>query len=106
LIAAAKTGPSGRVYGIDFSTSMLSRACAGASESGVTNVEFREAEGQHIPFADATFDIALVNGIFNLNPDRSGLFQELARVIRPGGVLYGAEIVPREPMDDEEGEGL
>ena len=106
LIAAAKTGPSGRVYGIDFSTSMLSRACAGASESGVTNVEFREAEGQHIPFADATFDIALVNGIFNLNPDRSGLFQELARVIRPGGVLYGAEIVLREPMDDEEREGL
>ncbi len=52
------------------------------------------------------FDVALVNGIFNLNPDRAGLFQELARVIRPGGVLYGAEIVLREPMDKEESAGL
>ena len=97
---AGKTGPTGRVYGVDFSRSMLSQACAGAAESGVANVEFREAEGQQIPFADATFDIALVNGIFNLNPNRSGLFQELARVIRPGGVLYGGEIILCEPMDD------
>lgn len=106
LIAAAKTGPSGRVYGVDFSTSMLSQARAGAAESGAANVEFREAEGQQLPFADATFDVALVNGIFNLNPNRSGLFQELARVIRPGGVLYGAEIVLCEPMDEEERAGL
>ena len=48
----------------------------------------------------------MVNGIYNLNPDRAGLFQELARVIRPGGVLYGAEIILREPMDQEERAGL
>ena len=106
MIAAAKAGPGGRVYGVDFSTPMLSQACAGAAESGATNVEFREAEGQQIPFADATFDVALVNGIFNLNRNRSGLFQELARVIRPEGVLYGGEIVLCEPMDDEERAGL
>jgi arsenite methyltransferase len=106
LIAAAKTGPGGRVYGVDFSPSMVSHARAGASEAGAANVEFRESEGQHIPFADGTFDVAMVNGIFNLNPDRAGLFQELARVIRPGGVLYGAEIVLREPMEEAERTGL
>ena len=106
LIAAAKTGPGGRVHGVDFSPSMLFQARAGAAEHGTANVEFREAEGHQIPFADATFDVALVNGIFNLNPDRDGLFQELARVIRPGGILFGAEIVLREPMDAEERSGL
>jgi len=89
MIAAAKTGPR-----------------SGAAEAGAANVDFREAEGQSIPFADGSFDVVLVNGIFNLNPNRAGLFQELARVIRPGGVLYGAEIVLREPMDEEERTGL
>ena len=106
MIAAAQTGPGGRVYGVDFSESMLSHARSGAAEAGAANVDFREAEGQSIPFADGSFDVVLVNGIFNLNPNRAGLFQELARVIRPGGVLYGAEIVLREPMDEEERTGL
>jgi len=102
LIAAAKTGPSGQVYGVDFSSSMLSRARSAAQEAGASNMESQEAQGQQIPFADNTFDIAMVNGIFNLNPDREGLFRELARVIRPGGVLYCGEIILNEPMDDEE----
>ena len=106
LIAGEMAGSEGRVYGVDFSLPMLSYARAGASEAGAASVEFRETEGLHIPFADGMFDVALVNGIFNLNPERAGLFQELARVIRPGGVLYGAEIVLREPMDDGERAGL
>lgn len=106
LIAAAKTGSEGQVCGVDFSKSMVARARTGAAEAGVANVEFRESEGQHIPFANGTFGVAMVNGIFNLNPDRAGLFQELARVIRPGGVLYCGEIVLRERMEDDERAGL
>ena len=78
----------------------------GVRHRGAANVDFREAEGQQIPFADGTFDVALVNGIFNLNPNRHGIFQELARVMRPGGVLYGGEIVLCEPREDEERAGL
>ena len=53
---------------------MLALARAAASEAGAANVEFQESEGQHIPFADGTFDVAIVNGIFILNPDRASLF--------------------------------
>jgi|TARA_B100000809_G_scaffold206362_1_gene208426 SAM-dependent methyltransferase len=106
LIAAGKTGPAGRVYGVDFSPSMLARARAGTAEAGASNLEFHESEGQRLPFEDGMFDVALVNGIFNLNPGRSELFRELARVIRPEGVLYGAEIILCYPMDDEERSGL
>lgn len=106
LVAAGKTGPDGRVYGVDFSAAMLSRARTGAKRAGTSNVEFREAEGQRIPFDDDTFDVVMVNGIFNLNPDRAGIFQELARVLRPGGVFYGGEIILGEPMDEKERAGL
>ena len=106
LIAAGKTGPNGQVYGVDFSQSMLSHSRAGTAETGANNAEFREARGQEIPFDNDTFDVALVNGIFNLNPSREGIFEELARVIRPGGVLYCGEIIFCEPMDDDEKAGL
>ena len=106
LIAAGKTGPGGRVCGVDFSPSMLAHARASAAEAGASNLEFHEAEGQRLPFDDGTFDVALVNGMFNLNPSREGLFRELARVIRPGGALYSAEIILCEPMDDAERKGL
>ncbi len=106
LIAAGKTGPGGQVFGVDFSPSMLAHARAGAAEAGASNLEFREAEGKRLPFDDGTFDVVLVNGIFNLNPNRDGLFQELVRVTRPGGAFYGAEIILCEFMDSKEKAGL
>ncbi len=43
-------------------------------------------------------DVALVNGIFNLNPAREAVFRELARVVRSGGSVYAAELILREPL--------
>lgn len=83
---------------------MLSHAPAGTETAGIENVKFLEAEGQSIPFSDGTFDVVLVNGIFNLN--RHDIFEELGRVIRPGGVVYCGEIVLNESMDDEGRAGL
>ena len=80
---------------------MLSHAPAGTETAGIENVKFREAEGQSIPFSDGTFDVVLVNGIFNLNLNRHDIFEELARVIWPGGVVYCGEILLNESMDDE-----
>ena len=41
--------------------------------------------------------MALVNGIFNLNPARGAIFDELRRVVKPGGAVYAAELIRREP---------
>jgi ubiquinone/menaquinone biosynthesis C-methylase UbiE len=96
LLAAAKTGPSGRVIAVDFSASMIDRARRGASEAGLSNIEFREADAERLPLADGSVDVALANGIFNLNPMRDEIVRELARVVRLGGVVYAAELVLRE----------
>jgi hypothetical protein len=40
----------------------------------------------------------MVNGIFNLNPARDAIFAELARVVRPGGTVYAAELILRNAL--------
>ncbi len=98
LIAAQRVGRGGKVIGIDFSEAMLSRARAAAIELGVQNVSFYNASAESLPLRDGCVDVALVNGIFNLNPQRRGIFRELARVIRLGGRVYAAELVLKEPL--------
>jgi arsenite methyltransferase len=102
LIAAEKTGPRGHVIGVDFSGSMLDRARRGASATALTNVEFREGDAERLPVEDASVDVALVNGIFNLNPARDAIFHELARVVRPGGVVFAAELILKGPLERPE----
>lgn len=101
LIAARRVGPTGKVIGVDFSEAMLRRARQAAVAAGIDNVEFHQADAENLCLDDASIDVALVNGIFNLNPARDHLFQELARVVRPGGAVYAAELILREPLPPE-----
>ena len=102
LIAARRTGPSGRVYGVDFSNSMLERANRAAREAGAYNVEFMRGDAEQLPLPDGSIDIALTNGIFNLNHRRAKIFSELARVVRPGGTMFGAELILVGPRPENE----
>lgn len=86
------------VVGIDFSAEMLARAQQSADAMAVGNVEFRLGDAERIPAEPSAFDAALVNGIFNLNPARAEIFAELARVIKPGGVLWAAELILKGPL--------
>jgi arsenite methyltransferase len=102
LIAAERVGPGGRVIGLDFGDAMIARAHQAAHQLGTNNLSLCVAEGESLPLGDATIDVALVNGIFNLNPGRQAIFQELSRVLRPGGSLYAAELILREPLPQAE----
>lgn len=93
LIAARRLGLAGKVIGIDFSDTMLSRARKAAQEAMVVNISFERADAEHLPLGADSIDVALANGIFNLNPARESIFRELARVLRPGGVVYAAELI-------------
>lgn len=101
LIAAQRAGPQGRVIGVDFSDAMLARARQAAVELGVRNVEFYQADAEKLPIEDGLIDVALANGIFNLNPEREAIFDELARVVREGGAVYAAELILTEPLSPE-----
>ena len=81
---------------------MQQRAQQAVEESGVQNVELHKADAEELPLPDAAIDVALVNGIFNLNPRRTEIFNELARAVRPGGEVFGAELILAQPLPDGE----
>lgn len=101
LIAARRVGAKGRVTGVDFSQSMLARARTASAEVGATNVAFLEGTAENIPCSAASFDVAIVNGIFNLNPAREAIFRELARVLKAAGSAFVAELILKEPLPAE-----
>lgn len=98
LIAARRVGAGGQVIGLDFSPAMLARAEESAREGRLTNLRFICGEAERLPIADGSVDVVLVNGIFNLNPDRNGVFREISRVTRHGGKVYAAELVLTGPL--------
>lgn len=98
IIAARRAGPQGQVLAVDFSHAMLKCAKQGLLESGMTNVRICSADAERLPIEDESVDVALANGIFNLNPERSSIFSELARVVKPGGCVYAAEIILRDAL--------
>lgn len=100
IIAAQTVGPTGRVIGIDFSDAMLARACAAKEMVDLPHLQFQQGEAECLPLADKSVDVALVNGIFNLNPKRKEIFSELARVLRPQGHAYVAELILTTPLPE------
>jgi arsenite methyltransferase len=74
-------GPQGSVTGLDMTPEMLVKARAAAAEMGVTNIAFVEAEAEPLPFADASFDVVISNGVIDLVPDKDAVFTELYRVL-------------------------
>ena len=98
LITAGRVGARGRVLGVDFSEAMLARAHAAVAEAGARNLDVCRAEAERLPVRDGSIDVALVNGIFNLNPARAAILSELARVVRPAGAVFVAELILREPL--------
>lgn len=106
LVAAQQVGAHGHVLGVDFSRPMLARARAAAAEAHLGQAQFCQASAEELPLASRSIDVALVNGIFNLNPARGDIFAELARVVRPGGAVYSAELILREPVPAQDNPSL
>jgi SAM-dependent methyltransferase len=101
LIAAQMVGSEGHVTGIDMTPQMLAKARAAAAEMGLRNVEFVEGEAERLPFADASFDVVISNGVIDLIPDKDAVFAELYRVLVPDGRLQVADVTIQNPVSAE-----
>lgn len=103
FVAASAVGPTGRVAGVDLSLEMLAVAESGRAAAGLSNVEFRQADVEALPFPDASFDVALSNGVLNLIPDKPAALRAVFRVLKPGGRLQACDmsLAGDEPPPDK-----
>jgi len=102
FIAAGQVGPDGRVVGVDMTPEMLERARATADDLGLGDrVEYREGLAEQLPIDDEWADAVISNGAINLCADKKQVFEEIHRVLRPGGWLQFADIANGRPLPPE-----
>ncbi len=101
LIAAQMTGAGGRAIGVDMTASMLERASASAREMGLVNVQLHEALIESLPLENACVDVVISNGVIDLVPDKDAVFDEIDRVLRPGGRLQFADVVIHHEVSED-----
>jgi SAM-dependent methyltransferase len=101
FIAASMVGPEGHVVGVDMTPEMLEKSRNTAETHGLGTVEFREGLAEALPVEDEWADVVISNGVVNLCAEKRRAFEEIHRVLRPGGWFQFADIANGRPVPPE-----
>jgi demethylmenaquinone methyltransferase / 2-methoxy-6-polyprenyl-1,4-benzoquinol methylase len=96
-IELARGAPERTIVGIDQSAEMLAAGRERIARAGLAErIELREGRAESLPFADAEFDALTFTYLLRYVDDVPATLRELARVVRPGGVVAMQEFgLPR-----------
>ncbi len=101
FVASKKVGDTGKVIGVDMTPAMIEKAKKNAEELGITNVDFSFGDIEDMPVDDNSVDVVISNCVINLAPSKAKVFQEVYRVLKPGGRVMVSDIVLSKPLPKE-----
>jgi arsenite methyltransferase len=101
FLAAQRVGESGKVIGVDMTPEMVQKARTNAEKLNISNVEFRLGEIEKLPVSDSSVDVVISNCVINLSPDKSAVFGEIYRSLKPGGRIVISDILRSGQIPEE-----
>ncbi|HYA68743.1 MAG TPA: class I SAM-dependent methyltransferase, partial [Acidimicrobiales bacterium] len=92
-LAIAACSPA-RVVGVDVTEAMARRGAQNVHDAGLApRIVITLGQGEKLPFGDATFDALSFTYLLRYVPDPAAALRELARVLRPGGVMANLDFL-------------
>jgi SAM-dependent methyltransferase len=104
LVTAWAVGPDGMAVGLESSPAMSAKARENARLSRAANTNFIRGNAEELPFEDASFDLVISSGVYNLVIGKEKALVEAWRVLKPGGRLQLADqmLTGSQPLSPED----